>query len=177
MVPTNKPLARTEYTDQIYKDEEAKFAAVAREIEQLHNQERPVLIGTVSIEKSEYLSDLLRRKGIPHQVLNAKNHEKEASIIAQAGRIEAVTVATNMAGRGVDIILGGNPEGCDSKEWGREHNRAIELGGLYIIGTEHHEARRIDNQLRGRAGRQGDPGSSRFYASLEDEIVRRFGGD
>jgi len=177
VMPTNKPLARTEYTDQIYKDEKAKFAAVAREIEQLHNQERPVLIGTVSIEKSEYLSDLLRRKGIPHEVLNAKNHEKEASIIAQAGRIEAVTVATNMAGRGVDIILGGNPEGCDSKEWEREHNRVIELGGLYIIGTEHHEARRIDNQLRGRAGRQGDPGSSRFYASLEDEIVRRFGGD
>ncbi len=177
VVPTNKPLARTEYTDQIYKDEEAKFAAVAREIEQLHNQERPVLIGTVSIEKSVALSDLLERKGIPHQVLNATHDEKEAVIIAQAGRIEAVTVATNMAGRGVDIILGGNPEGCDSKEWEREHNRVIELGGLYIIGTEHHEARRIDNQLRGRAGRQGDPGSSRFYASLEDEIVRRFGGD
>ena len=177
VVPTNKPLARTEYTDQIYKDEEAKFAAVAREIEQLHNQERPVLIGTVSIEKSVELSDLLERKGISHQVLNAKNHEREAVIIAQAGRIGAVTVATNMAGRGVDIILGGNPEGCDSKEWEREHNRVIELGGLYIIGTEHHEARRIDNQLRGRAGRQGDPGSSRFYASLEDEIVRRFGGD
>ncbi len=176
-IPTNKTLARTEYTDQIYKDEKAKFAAVVREIEQLHAQKRPVLIGTVSIDKSVELSDLLKRKGISHQVLNAKNHEKEAVIIAQAGRIGAVTVATNMAGRGVDIILGGNPEGRDFEEWEREHNKVIELGGLYIIGTEHHEARRIDNQLRGRAGRQGDPGSSRFYASLEDEILRRFGGD
>jgi len=177
VIPTNKPLVRTEHPDQVYKDEKAKFEAVAREIEQLHAQGRPVLIGTVSIEKSENLSDLLRRKGVPHQVLNAKNHEKEAGIIAQAGRLEAVTVATNMAGRGVDIILGGNPEGHASKEWLGEHNKVVELGGLHIVGTEHHEARRIDNQLRGRAGRQGDPGSSRFYASLEDEIVRRFGGD
>ena len=174
---TNKPLARTEHTDQIYKDEKAKFEAAAREIRQSHDQGRPVLIGTTSIEKSEYLSDLLKRMGIGHQVLNAKNHEKEAAIIAQAGRVGAVTVATNMAGRGVDIILGGNPEGRDSKEWLEEHNKMVELGGLHIIGTEHHEARRIDNQLRGRAGRQGDPGSSRFYASLEDEVVRRFGGD
>jgi len=177
IIPTNKPLIRTGYPDQIYKDEKAKFAAVAREIKQLYDQKRPVLIGTTSIEKSEYLSDLLRRNGIPHQVLNAKHHEKEAAIIAQAGRFEAVTVATNMAGRGVDIILGGNPEGCDEAEWQEEHNKVVELGGLYIIGTEHHEARRIDNQLRGRAGRQGDPGSSRFYASLEDEIIRRFGGE
>ncbi len=177
VIPTNKPLVRTEHPDQVYKDEEAKFAAAAREIEQCHNQGKPVLIGTVSIEKSEYLSDLLRRKGVPHQVLNAKNHEKEAGIIAQAGRMGAVTVATNMAGRGVDIILGGNPEGRDGEEWLEEHNKAVELGGLHIVGTEHHEARRIDNQLRGRAGRQGDPGSSRFYASLEDEVVRRFGGD
>jgi preprotein translocase subunit SecA len=177
VIPTNKPLIRTEYPDQIYKDEKTKFAAVAREIKQLNDQKRPVLIGTTSIEKSEYLADLLRRNGIPHQVLNAKNHEKEAVIIAQAGRLEAVTVATNMAGRGVDIILGGNPEGHDQTEWQEEHNKVVELGGLHIVGTEHHEARRIDNQLRGRAGRQGDPGSSRFYASLEDEIVRRFGGD
>jgi preprotein translocase subunit SecA len=177
IVPTNKPLIRTEYPDQIYKDEKAKFAAVANEIKQLHDQKRPVLIGTTSIEKSEYLSDLLRRNGIPHQVLNAKHHEKEAGIIAQAGRLEAVTVATNMAGRGVDIILGGNTEGRGEAEWQEEHNKVVELGGLHIVGTEHHEARRIDNQLRGRAGRQGDPGSSRFYASLEDEIVRRFGGD
>jgi len=177
VIPTNKPLVRTEHTDQVYKDEKVKFAAAVREIEQLHNQGRPILIGTTSIEKSEYLSDLLKRRGIPHQVLNAKNHEKEAVIIAQAGRTGAVTVATNMAGRGVDIILGGNPEGRNSKEWEREHDKVVELRGLHIVGTEHHEARRIDNQLRGRAGRQGDPGSSRFYASLEDEIVRRFGGD
>ncbi|MGB6872838.1 MAG: preprotein translocase subunit SecA [Dehalococcoidia bacterium] len=177
IIPTNKPLIRTEYPDQIYKDEKTKFAAVASEIKQLHDQKRPVLIGTTSIEKSEYLSDLLRRNGIPHQVLNAKHHEKEADIIAQAGRLEAVTVATNMAGRGVDIILGGNPEGRGEAEWQEEHNKVVELAGLHIVGTEHHEARRIDNQLRGRAGRQGDPGSSRFYASLEDEIMRRFGGE
>jgi len=177
IIPTNKPLIRTEHPDQIYKDEKAKFAAVAREIKQLHDQGRPVLIGTTSIEKSEYLSDLLRRNGIPHQVLNAKHHEKEAAIIAQAGRLEAVTVATNMAGRGVDIILGGNPEERGEAEWQEEHTKVVELGGLHIVGTEHHEARRIDNQLRGRAGRQGDPGSSRFYTSLEDEVLRRFGGD
>ncbi len=177
IVPTNKPLNRSKYSDQIYKDEKTKFAAVASEIKQSHDQKRPVLIGTTSIEKSEYLSDLLKRNGIPHQVLNAKNHEKEAAIIAQAGRLEAVTVATNMAGRGVDIILGGNPEGRDEAEWQEEHNKVVELDGLHIVGTEHHEARRIDNQLLGRAGRQGDPGSSRFYASLEDEILRRFGGD
>jgi preprotein translocase subunit SecA len=177
IVPTNKPLNRSKYSDQIYKDEKTKFAAVTSEIKQSHDQKRPVLIGTTSIEKSEYLSDLLKRNGIPHQVLNAKNHEKEAAIIAQAGRLEAVTVATNMAGRGVDIILGGNPEGRDEAEWQEEHNKVVELGGLHIVGTEHHEARRIDNQLLGRAGRQGDPGSSRFYASLEDEILRRFGGD
>jgi len=177
VIPTNKPLMRTEYPDQIYKDEKTKFAAAAREIKQFNDQKRPVLIGTTSIEKSEYLSDLMRRNGIPHQVLNAKYHEKEAAIIAEAGRLGAVTVATNMAGRGVDIILGGNPEGRGEEEWQEEHNKVIELGGLHIVGTEHHEARRIDNQLRGRAGRQGDPGSSRFYASLEDEIIRRFGGD
>jgi preprotein translocase subunit SecA len=176
-IPTNKPLIRTEYPDQIYKDEKTKFAAVAGEIKQLNDQKRPVLIGTTSIEKSENLSDLLKRNGIPHQVLNAKNHEKEAAIIAQAGRLGAVTVATNMAGRGVDIILGGNPEGRAEAEWQEEHNKVVELGGLHIVGTEHHEARRVDNQLRGRSGRQGDPGSSRFYASLEDEIIRRFGGD
>jgi preprotein translocase subunit SecA len=176
-IPTNRPLIRTEYPDQIYKDEKTKFAAVAREIKQLYEQTRPVLIGTTSIEKSELLSDLLKRNGIPHQVLNAKNHEKEAVIIAQAGRLGTVTVATNMAGRGVDIILGGNPEGRGQAEWQEEHNKVVERGGLHIVGTEHHEARRIDNQLRGRAGRQGDPGSSRFYASMEDEIVRRFGGD
>jgi len=177
VIPTNKPLIRTEYPDQIYKDEKTKFTAVTNEIKQLHDQKRPVLIGTTSIEKSEYLSDLMRRNGVPHKVLNAKHHEKEADIIAQAGHLEAVTVATNMAGRGVDIILGGNPEGRSEAEWQEEHNKVVELGGLHIVGTEHHEARRIDNQLRGRAGRQGDPGSSRFYVSLEDEILRRFGGE
>ncbi|HEY41378.1 MAG TPA: preprotein translocase subunit SecA [Dehalococcoidia bacterium] len=177
VVPTNKPMIRDDNADQIYKDENTKFKAVVREIDELHSQNRPILIGTVSIEKSEDLSDRLRRKGIQHQVLNAKLHEKEAGIIAQAGRLGAVTVATNMAGRGVDIVLGGNPEGRSQDDWLNEHNDVISLGGLHIIGTERHEARRIDNQLRGRAGRQGDPGSSRFYVSLEDDIMKRFGGD
>ncbi len=177
VIPTNEPMIRKDHPDQVYKDEETKFKAVVREIEQLHKEERPVLIGTVSIEKSEYLSDLLKRKGIPHQVLNAKYHEKEAGIIAQAGRPGAVTVATNMAGRGVDIVLGGSLDGQDELEWQKKHDKIIALGGLHITGTERHEARRIDNQLRGRAGRQGDPGSSRFYVSLEDDVVRRFGGD
>jgi preprotein translocase subunit SecA len=177
IIPTNKPLIRVENPDQIYKDEKIKFAAVTNEVKQLHDEKRPVLIGTTSIETSEKLSDLLNRNGVPHKVLNAKHHEKEADIIAQAGRLGAVTVATNMAGRGVDIILGGTSEGRGETEWQEEHGKVIELGGLHIVGTEHHEARRIDNQLRGRAGRQGDPGSSRFYASLEDEILRRFGGE
>ncbi len=177
VIPTNEPMIRQDFTDQIYKDEESKFKAVVREIEQLHKEERPVLVGTVSIEKSEYLSDLLKRKGIRYQVLNAKQHEKEAVIIAQAGESGAVTVATNMAGRGVDMILGGSPEGQSELEWQKKHDKVVELGGLHIVGTERHEARRIDNQLRGRAGRQGDPGSSRFYVSLEDDVMRRFGGD
>ncbi len=176
-IPTNKPMIRQDCLDQIYKDEKTKFRAVVHEIEQFHKEGRPVLIGTVSIEKSEYLSDLLKRHGIPYQVLNAKYHEKEAGIIAQAGKLGAVTVATNMAGRGVDIILGGNTQNRDEADWHREHEQVIQAGGLHIIGTDRHEARRIDNQLRGRAGRQGDPGSSRFYVSLEDDIVRRFGGD
>jgi preprotein translocase subunit SecA len=177
VIPTDKPMVRQDLTDYIYKNEESKFKAVVREIEQLHKEGRPVLIGTASIENSEYLSDLLKKRGIPHHVLNAKEHTKEGEIVAQAGQPGAVTVATNMAGRGVDIILGGNPEGKEEKEWQKAHQRVLEMGGLHIIGTERHEARRIDNQLRGRAGRQGDPGSSRFYISLEDDIVRRFGGD
>jgi len=177
VIPTNEPMIREDFSDQIYKDEATKFKAVAREIEQLHKQGRPMLVGTVSIEKSEYLSDLLNKRGVPHQILNAKYHEKEAQIIAQAGQPGAVTVATNMAGRGVDIVLGGSTDGQDEPEWQQKHNKVVELGGLHIIGTERHEARRIDNQLRGRAGRQGDSGSSRFYVSLEDDIVRRFGGD
>ncbi|MBI2906311.1 MAG: preprotein translocase subunit SecA [Chloroflexi bacterium] len=178
VVPTNKPMIRHDLPDQIYKNEKAKFDAVVREIEALHEKGQPILVGTVSIEKSEHLSDLLIRRGVPHQVLNAKFHEKEAGIVAQAGKLGGVTIATNMAGRGTDILLGGNrsPEVSD-EEWGEEHEKVVELGGLHIVGTERHEARRIDNQLRGRSGRQGDPGSSRFYISLEDDIMRRFGGD
>ncbi|MFC1940208.1 preprotein translocase subunit SecA [Chloroflexota bacterium] len=177
VIPTHKPMIRQDHSDQIYKDEKAKFQAVVREIEQMYQEGRPLLIGTVSIEKSEHLSDLLKRKGIQHQVLNAKQHENEAGIIAQAGEPGAVTVATNMAGRGVDIVLGGSADGKSEKEWQQQHEKVVGLGGLHIVGTERHEARRIDNQLRGRAGRQGDPGSSRFYVSLEDDIVKRFGGD
>ncbi len=177
VIPTNEPMIRQDFPDRIYSDEKAKFQAVVREVEQLYQEKQPVLIGTVSIEKSEILSDLLKRKGIPHQVLNAKYNEKEAGIIAQAGQLGAVTVATNMAGRGVDIVLGGNPAGRSEQEWQQEHEEVVGLGGLHILGTERHEARRIDNQLRGRAGRQGDPGGSRFYVSLEDDVVKRFGGD
>jgi preprotein translocase subunit SecA len=177
VVPTNRPLIRVEHRDQIYKNEEAKFRAVVKEIETLSTEGRPVLVGTVSIEKSEQLSQLLQRRGIRHEVLNAKHHEREAGIVAEAGRLGGVTLATNMAGRGVDIILGGRPDERDAGEWEEEHSRVVELGGLHVVGTERHEARRIDNQLRGRAGRQGDPGSSRFYVSLEDDLMRRFGGD
>ena len=180
-IPTHKPMLRKDYEDIIYKDEQSKFKAVVCEIEELYKKGRPVLAGTVSIEKSEELSEMLKRRGIGAQVLNAKLHEKEAGIITEAGQPGAVTVATNMAGRGVDIVLGGKePPKEDKKawqEWQKKHNQVVELGGLHVVATERHEARRIDNQLRGRAGRQGDPGSSRFYVSLEDDIVRRFGGD
>ena len=161
-IPTNRPMVREDYADQIYKNEEAKFRAVVREVEELHAEGRPVLVGTTSIETSERLSRQLQRAGIAHDVLNAKQHEKEALIVTGAGQPGAVTIATNMAGRGTDILLGPG---------------VAEKGGLHIIGTERHESRRIDNQLRGRAGRQGDPGSSRFYVSLEDELMRRFGSD
>ncbi|MDP2920119.1 MAG: preprotein translocase subunit SecA [Dehalococcoidia bacterium] len=177
VIPTNRPMIRKDFSDQIYKNEESKFKAVVKEVEGMHKDGRPILIGTVSIEKSEILGDMMKKRGVQHQVLNAKQHEKEAMIIAQAGKREAVTVATNMAGRGVDIILGGNPAGSDPQAWQREHDEVVKLGGLHVIGTERHEARRIDNQLRGRSGRQGDPGSTRFYVSLEDDIMRRFGGD
>jgi preprotein translocase subunit SecA len=176
-IPTNREMIREDYPDQIYSTEEAKFKAVCNEVEKLHAEQRPVLIGTTSIETSERLSDMLMRRGITHEVLNAKLHEKEAYVIAQAGRPGVVTVATNMAGRGVDIILGGNPEERPKEEWQPDHDKVMALGGLHVIGTERHEARRIDNQLRGRAGRQGDRGSSRFYVSMEDDIVKRFGGD
>ncbi len=188
VIPTNRSMVRTDQQDLIYKDEDAKFKAIAGEIEKLNKDGKPVLVGTVSIEKSELLDNLLMKRGVRHEILNAKYHEREAEIIKQAGRVGAVTVATNMAGRGVDIILGGKPpereDYQDEKEfqrkydeWKLEHERVLQLGGLHVIGTERHEARRIDNQLRGRAGRQGDPGASQFFVSLEDDIVRRFGGD
>src|SRR5579864_4736427 len=170
-IPTHRPMIREDHADLVYKHEKAKLAAAADEIAESHAKGRPVLVGTRSIEKSEALSAILRRRGVPHQILNAKYHEKEAEIIAQAGRSGAVTIATNMAGRGVDIILGGNPPDPADGE------RVRTLGGLHIVGTERHEARRIDNQLRGRAGRQGDPGSSRFYVGLDDELMRLFAGD
>jgi len=177
VIPTHKPMIRKDFPDVVYKTVRAKYAAVVKEIEECYRRGQPVLVGTTSIEKNEIIDDFLNHKKIPHHVLNAKNHEKEAMIIAQAGRKKAVTVATNMAGRGVDIILGGDPTNRDKNEWQKEHDEVIKLGGLHVIGTERHEARRIDNQLRGRAGRQGDPGSSRFFVSLQDDIMRLFGGD
>ncbi len=202
VIPTNRDLIRHEFADTIYRTEREKFNAVVEEIRDLNGKGRPVLVGTTSIEKSERLSGLLKRRGVKHVVLNAKYHEKEADIVAQAGHKGAVTIATNMAGRGTDIILGGNPEHQarlifrdrgisweDNTEdfrkevtrlsvpWQVEHEEVIKLSGLHIIGTERHEARRIDNQLRGRAGRQGDPGSSRFYLSLEDDLMRIFGSE
>lgn len=199
VIPTNKPMIRPDYPDVIYKTEKAKFNAAIREIEELHGKGQPVLVGTISIEKSEILSHMLKKKEIPHSVLNAKYHEREAEIIAQAGRSGAVTIATNMAGRGTDIVLGGNPEGLardllsekkdfTEEDWAqalsnatgtcrKDREKVVSCGGLHILGTERHEARRIDNQLRGRSGRQGDPGSSRFYLSLEDDLMRIFGSD
>ncbi|MGH3094840.1 MAG: preprotein translocase subunit SecA, partial [Streptosporangiales bacterium] len=200
---TNEPMIRGDESDVVYKKQDAKFEAVADDIAERHEQGQPVLVGTTSVEKSEYLATLLRRRGIPHEVLNAKYHEKEATIVAKAGRKGQVTVATNMAGRGTDIVLGGNPEfeadlelhkrGLSQLEqpeeyeeaWPQvvdswkekvkeEHEEVVEAGGLYVVGTERHESRRIDNQLRGRSGRQGDPGESRFYLSLEDDLMRRF---
>jgi preprotein translocase subunit SecA len=171
VIPTNKPMVRHDFNDLIYATEAGKFQAVANDIKACHSKGQPVLVGTISIEKSEVLADLLARQGVQAEILNAKYHEKEAQIIAQAGSLGAVTIATNMAGRGVDIILGGNPPTGDEQE------KVLKLGGLHVIGTERHEARRIDNQLRGRAGRQGDPGSSQFYISTDDDLMRIFGGE
>ncbi|MFD7713644.1 preprotein translocase subunit SecA [Streptomyces sp. NPDC059785] len=193
-IPTNRPMVRRDDPDQIYRTEEAKYAAIVADIEERNRAGQPVLVGTTSVEKSEVLSALLRKKGIRHEVLNAKNHQREAQIVAQAGRRGAVTVATNMAGRGTDIMLGGNPEAMalaqlpeEADEAERrtvldrvgesvaaEHDAVKDLGGLYVLGTERHESRRIDNQLRGRSGRQGDPGASRFYLSLQDDLMRLF---
>jgi preprotein translocase subunit SecA len=202
IIPTNKPMRRLEYHDIVYRTEEEKFRNAAKEIKELHEKGQPVLVGTVSVEKSERLSGILKRMGIRHEILNAKNHEREAFIVSQAGRKGAVTVSTNMAGRGTDILLGGNaeylakerlrkenkdPDAVPKEEWNTvlksvkvqtdaEHDEVVELGGLHILGTERHDSRRIDNQLRGRAGRQGDPGSARFYLSLQDDLMRIFGG-
>jgi preprotein translocase subunit SecA len=210
IIPTNKILRRIEYHDVVYRTEEEKFRNAAKEIKELHEKGQPVLVGTVSVEKSERLSGILKRMGIRHEILNAKNHEREAFIVSQAGRKGAVTVSTNMAGRGTDILLGGNAEYLakerlrkenqdpdllqsaavgtpERQEWDavfgrfkaetiKEHDEVVELGGLHILGTERHDSRRIDNQLRGRAGRQGDPGSARFYLSLQDDLMRIFGG-
>ncbi len=171
VIPTNNPILRKDLPDNIYKSEAGKFKAIVREIKELNQKGQPVLVGTRSVEKNEYLSKLLEIEGIKHEILNAKNHQREGEIIAQAGRKASVTIATNMAGRGVDIALGGNPV---SKE---EADVVKQLGGLHVLGTERHEARRIDNQLRGRSGRQGDPGSTQFFVSLEDDLMRIFGGD
>lgn len=204
VIPTNRPMIRLENPDVVYRTEEEKFRNAAKEIKEFQQRGQPVLVGTISVEKSEKLSNLLKKQGIRHEVLNAKNHEREAFIVAQAGRKGSVTVSTNMAGRGTDILLGGNPEfmareamlkqGKDpdraefKADWEKmqaqfresckvEHDEVTELGGLHIVGTERHDSRRIDNQLRGRAGRQGDPGSSRFFLSLQDDLLRIFGGE
>ncbi len=203
VIPTNRDMVRKEFSDVVYRTEEEKFRNAAKEIKELQEKGQPVLVGTVSVEKSERLSAILKKMGVKHEVLNAKNHEREAPIVAQAGRKGVITVSTNMAGRGTDILLGGNPEfmareaarkqGLDAdkmpkEDWAallarfkeqtdREHDEVTALGGLHILGTERHDSRRIDNQLRGRAGRQGDPGSSRFYLSLQDDLMRIFGGE
>ncbi len=207
VIPTNRPLNRANHTDCVYKTTREKYTAVVKEIEEFHRRGQPVLVGTISIEKSEIFSSLLKQKSIPHQVLNAKYHDLEAQIVAQAGRYKAVTIATNMAGRGTDIVLGGNAEflaktllqqkikedeNLDrekqqelikkflaqfSEQVKKEHDQVVEIGGLHVLGTERHESRRIDNQLRGRSGRQGDPGSSRFFVSLEDDLMRLFASD
>jgi preprotein translocase subunit SecA len=211
VIPTNRSMVRKEFQDMVYRTEEEKFRNAAKEIQTLHEKGQPVLVGTISVEKSERLANALKKMGVKHEVLNAKNHEREAFIIAQAGRKGAITVSTNMAGRGTDILLGGNPEfltkehlkkqnkdpdlfqtslaGSQERvEWDQvlarfrdetavEHDEVVALGGLHVLGTERHESRRIDNQLRGRAGRQGDPGSSRFYLSLQDDLMRIFGGE
>jgi len=202
-IPTHRPMVREDEADYVFRNENGKFMALIDEIVEMHEEGRPVLVGTVSVEKSERLADMLKRRGIKHEVLNAKFHEKEAPIVAQAGRSGSVTIATNMAGRGTDILLGGNPAGLASELLHRrglnpaevekevydaafaeakaicdeDHEKVVAAGGLHIIGTERHDSRRIDNQLRGRAGRQGDPGSSRFYLSLEDDLMKRFASD
>jgi preprotein translocase subunit SecA len=177
VVPTNREIKRADFADVVYKTTRAKYAAIVSDIYEANQKGQPVLVGTKSIDQNEVVSQFLRKKKIPHQVLNAKNHENEAQIIAEAGNPGAVTVATNIAGRGVDIVLGGSKDGKTEKEWQEKHDQVIAAGGLHVVGAVRHESRRIDDQLRGRSGRQGDPGSSRFYVSLEDDIMRIFGGE
>src|SRR5258705_11172181 len=196
VIPTNQPMIRIDNHDVVYKTEDEKFDALIEEILDCNERGQPVLVGTVSIEKSERVAEKLKKTGVKHYVLNAKAHEREAEIVAQAGRFGAVTISTNMAGRGTDIVLGGNagmmlrsrgldPEAPENKDeleklvlnTAEERAKVVEAGGLHVLGTERHESRRIDNQLRGRSGRQGDPGSSRFYLSLEDDLLRIFGSD
>jgi len=175
VIPTHKPMVRKDQPDLMYLTQSGKFKAIIDDIKSCIDRKQPVLVGTTSIESSEFLSSILTKEGIRHNVLNAKQHEKEATIIAEAGRPSSVTIATNMAGRGTDIVLGGKVDDTEDADWKNIHNQVIDAGGLHIIGTERHESRRIDNQLRGRSGRQGDPGSSRFYLSLEDSLMRIFG--
>ena len=197
VLPMHRPLARVDANDLIYLNAEAKHKAIAAEVKAVNQSRQPVLIGTVSVESSEHLSKVLTQNQVRHEVLNAKNHHREALIISEAGALGAVTIATNMAGRGTDIKLGGSPDmrarrrmrtdadeaeyfrllAEENAKWQTEHQKVKELGGLYVLGTERHESRRIDNQLRGRSGRQGDPGFSRFYVSLDDDLMRLFGGD
>lgn len=177
IIPTNRPNVRQDFSDIVYKTQSAKYTAIMAEVAELHAKGQPILIGTKSIDQNDIVGQYLKKKRLPHQILNAKNHENEARIISEAGRLGAITVATNIAGRGVDIVLGGDPTGRNSDEWQKEADKVRDSGGLHIIGAVRHESRRIDNQLRGRSGRQGDPGSSRFYISLEDDIMRIFGGD
>jgi preprotein translocase subunit SecA len=187
VIPTHRNVARLDHSDAVYKTQRAKLGAVVAEVEAAHKKGQPVLIGTTSIDKNPVIAEYLKRKKIPHALLNAKNHLQEAEIIANAGKKGAVTVATNMAGRGVDIVLGGespkdeegitDTKSAEYKKWEKEHQEVLDAGGLYVIGTERHESRRIDNQLRGRSGRQGDAGASRFFVALDDDIMRLFGGD
>ena len=177
VIPTHRPVVRQDDSDLVFKTQRAKYSAIIADIIDKHKSGQPILVGTKSIDQNQIIAQYLKKKRIPHQVLNAKNHEKEAEIIAQAGRLKAITIATNIAGRGVDIVLGGDPSDRKQADWQKEHDQVIEAGGLHIIGAVRHESRRIDNQFRGRSGRQGDAGSSRFYVSLEDDIMRIFGGD
>ena len=177
IIPTNVPMARDDHNDLVFLTKQAKYNALVKEIETLRLKSAPILVGTVSVESSEEVSEYLKNQKIPHQILNAKHHEKEAEIIANAGKPGMVTIATNMAGRGTDIVLGGKKEDQSKDDWDENNKEVIDSGGLHILGTERHESRRIDNQLRGRSGRQGDPGYSRFFLSLEDDLLRLFISD